>query len=207
MLRMCPHCTSSLASAKLPCYLTRWFAQDRSLKVTHNLTVFGGCGLVLSIILGLFGVNVDGLPVTKNVPYAFGVFSAFLVAIGAVLIAVGLLCLGLKKPIMEEQVEVRRLGLQELVKMFQHEVVSHALIRKKVYRKNLPHNGCVTCYDVDLEDRCSGLLKIPSDMFEGYVLFCTNITHTVENSSPAVAGFQTRPLYPHKSAKNLLDQT
>ncbi|CAL2252131.1 unnamed protein product [Prunus armeniaca] len=52
-----------------------------------------------------------------------------------------LLCLGLKKPIMEEQVEVRRLGLQELVKMFQHEVVSHALIRKKVYRKNLPHNG------------------------------------------------------------------
>ncbi|ONI10892.1 hypothetical protein PRUPE_4G074700 [Prunus persica] len=141
MLRMCPHCTSSLASAKPPCYLTRRFAQDRSLKVTHNLTVFGGCSLVLPIIIGIFGVNVDGIPATKSAPYAFGVFSAILVAIGAVLIAVGLLCLGLKKPIMEEQVEVRRLGLQELVKMFQHEAESHALIRKKVSRKNLPHNG------------------------------------------------------------------
>lgn len=90
---------------------------------------------------GYLEVNVDGIPATKNAPYAYGVFSAILVAIGAVLIAVGLLCLGLKKPIMEEQVEVRRLGLQELVKMFQHEAESHALIRKKVSRKNLPHNG------------------------------------------------------------------
>ncbi|KAI5331916.1 hypothetical protein L3X38_022042 [Prunus dulcis] len=27
-------------------------------------------------------------------------------------------------------------------------------------------HGSVTYYDVDLEDSCSGLLKIPSDMFE-----------------------------------------
>lgn len=40
----------------------RAWLQDRSLRVTHNLAVFGGCGLVLSIITGLFGINVDGMP-------------------------------------------------------------------------------------------------------------------------------------------------
>nr|GFA45614.1 putative magnesium transporter CorA-like family protein [Tanacetum cinerariifolium] len=41
----------------------RAWLQDKSLRVTHNLGVFGGCGLVLSIITGLFGINVDGIPV------------------------------------------------------------------------------------------------------------------------------------------------
>ncbi|KAM4112161.1 hypothetical protein ACJW30_05G119500 [Castanea mollissima] len=50
----------------------RAWLQDRSLRVTHNLAVFGGCGLVLSIITGLFGINVDGIPGSENTPYAFG---------------------------------------------------------------------------------------------------------------------------------------
>ncbi|KAK8277953.1 hypothetical protein V6Z12_D09G007500 [Gossypium hirsutum] len=40
----------------------RAWLQDRSLTVTHNLGIFGGCGLILSIITGLFGINVDGIP-------------------------------------------------------------------------------------------------------------------------------------------------
>ncbi|KAG5521332.1 hypothetical protein RHGRI_033775 [Rhododendron griersonianum] len=116
----------------------RAWLQDRSLRVTHNLSVFGGCGLVLSIITGLFGINVDGMPGADSTPYAFGLFSAVLFALGIVLIAVGLLYLGLKQPVSEEQVQVRKLELQELVKMFQHEAETHAQVRKNVSRHNLP---------------------------------------------------------------------
>jgi hypothetical protein len=112
--------------------------QDRSLRVTHNLAVFGGVGVVLSIITGLFGINVDGIPEVKNAPYAFGVFTAILIFVGAVLIVVCLVYLGLKNPNAEEQVEVRKLELQELVKMFQHDAETHAQVRKNVSRNNLP---------------------------------------------------------------------
>lgn len=115
----------------------RAWLQDRSLRVTHNLGVFGGCGLVLSIITGLFGINVDGMPGANNTPYAFGLFTGLLVFVGFVLIAVGLLYLGLKKPVTEEQVQVRKLELQELVKMFQHEAETHAQV-KPISRNNLP---------------------------------------------------------------------
>ncbi|KAM3343421.1 hypothetical protein P3S68_025510 [Capsicum galapagoense] len=108
----------------------RAWLQDRSLRVQHNLGVFGGCGLVLSIITGLFGINVDGIPGNQGAPYAFAFFSLALVVVGAGLIAIGLIYLGLKKPFMEEQVEVRKLELQELVKMFQHEAESHVQVRK-----------------------------------------------------------------------------
>nr|XP_043624358.1 zinc transport protein ZntB-like [Erigeron canadensis]XP_043624359.1 zinc transport protein ZntB-like [Erigeron canadensis] len=114
----------------------RAWLQDRSTRVTHNLAVFGGGGLVLSIITGLFGINVDGIPGGANTPYAFGLFAGILFFIGVVLIAVGLLYFGLKKPITEEQVEVRKLELQELVNMFQHEAETHAQVRKHVPRNN-----------------------------------------------------------------------
>ncbi|KAL3616939.1 hypothetical protein CASFOL_039333 [Castilleja foliolosa] len=116
----------------------RAWLQDRSLTVTHNLAVFGGCGLVLSIITGLFGINVDGIPGSVNTPYAFGLFAGLLFFIGAVLIVVGLIYLGLKKPVKEAQVEVRKLELDELVKMFQHEAETHAQVHKHVARHNLP---------------------------------------------------------------------
>lgn len=116
----------------------RAWLQDRSLTVTHNLAVFGGCGLVLSIITGLFGINVDGIPGAENTPYAFGLFTALLFIIGMVLIAVGLIYLGLKKPITEDEVEVRKLELDELVKMFQHEAETHAQVHKNIPRHNLP---------------------------------------------------------------------
>ncbi|OVA00986.1 Mg2+ transporter protein [Macleaya cordata] len=116
----------------------RAWLQDRSLRVTHNLTVFGGCGLVLSIITGLFGVNVDGIPGAEQTPYAFGLFAGLLFLLGVILIAVGILYFGLTKPISEGQVEVRKLELQQLVKMFQHEAETHAQVRKEFPRNSLP---------------------------------------------------------------------
>ncbi|XP_021722735.1 uncharacterized protein LOC110690207 [Chenopodium quinoa] len=116
----------------------RAWLQDRSLRVTHNLGVIGGCGLVLSIITGLFGINVDGIPGAENTPYAFGLFTALLVVLGAILIGVGLIYLGLKQPVNEEQVEVRKMELEELVKMFQHEAETHAQVRQDNPRKSLP---------------------------------------------------------------------
>lgn len=53
---------------------------------------------MLTIIVGLFGINVDGIPGAQNTPYAFGLFTALMVLLGAVLIAVGLIYLGLKNP-------------------------------------------------------------------------------------------------------------
>ncbi|XP_017615288.1 uncharacterized protein LOC108460343 [Gossypium arboreum] len=120
----------------------RAWLQDRSLRVTHNLGVFGGCGLVLTIITGLFGINVDGIPGAEGTPYAFGLFTAILIVIGIVLIVIGMLYLGLREPINEELVQVRKLELQELVKMFQHEAEAHAQVRKSTYRNNLtPTSG------------------------------------------------------------------
>ncbi|KAI4325174.1 hypothetical protein MLD38_030593 [Melastoma candidum] len=116
----------------------RAWLQDRSLTVTHNLGVFGGCGLVLSIVTGLFGINVDGIPGSDDSPYAFTLFTCLLVLAGIVLIAIGLLYLGLKKPVIEEDVEVRKLELQEVVRMFQHEAESHAQVRKSVARRTVP---------------------------------------------------------------------
>ena len=98
--------------------------------MTHNLGVFGGFGIVLNIITGLFGINVDGIPGSKNSPYAFLLFTCILVLLGIILIVIGLLYLGLKNPEMEDEVEVRKLELQELVKMFQQEAESHAQLRK-----------------------------------------------------------------------------
>ncbi|CAH9113543.1 unnamed protein product [Cuscuta europaea] len=106
----------------------RAWLQDRSLRVTHNLAVFGGCGVVLTIITGLFGINVDGIPGASNTPYAFGLFTGILVLIGIMLIIVGLIYLGLKKPVSEEEVEIRKLELQSLVKDFQHEAETHAQV-------------------------------------------------------------------------------
>ncbi|CAN1150278.1 hypothetical protein LINPERHAP2_LOCUS17477 [Linum perenne] len=129
----------------------RAWLQDRSLRVTHNLAVFGGCGLVLSIITGLFGINVDGIPGSANTPYAFGLFTAILFAIGIMLIIVGLLYLGLKNPINEDQVEVRKMELDELVKMFQHEAETHGQVGNKGRaRTNLtPTTGDKFSDDID----------------------------------------------------------
>ncbi|KAI3498077.1 hypothetical protein L1887_33812 [Cichorium endivia] len=119
----------------------RAWLQDKSTRVTHNLAVIGGCGLLLSIITGLFGINVDGIPGSVDTPYAFGLFAGMLLLIGVVLIAVGLIYFGLKKPVTEEQVQVRKLELQELVNMFQHEAETHAQVRKHVSGNNPTLNG------------------------------------------------------------------
>uniref|UniRef100_A0A0D3EQX3 Magnesium transporter n=1 Tax=Oryza barthii TaxID=65489 RepID=A0A0D3EQX3_9ORYZ len=116
----------------------RAWSQEKSLRITHNLTIFGGCGLVLSIIAGLFGINVDGIPGAENTPYAFALFSALLFLVGLLLIIVGIVYFGLQKPISDEQVQVRKLELQELVSMFQHEAETHAMVKEGVLRSDLP---------------------------------------------------------------------
>ncbi|KAJ0971653.1 hypothetical protein J5N97_019612 [Dioscorea zingiberensis] len=116
----------------------RAWLQDRSLRVTHNLAVFGGCGLVLSIITGLFGINVDGIPGAQNTPYAFSLFTGILFLIGIILIGLGMLYLGLRNPITEERVNIRKLELQQLVSTFQHDAETHAKVRQAVSRHNLP---------------------------------------------------------------------
>lgn len=64
---------------------------------------------------------MDGIPGAEGSPYAFALFSCILFLLGAALIAIGLLYLGLKSPINDEHVEVRKLELQELVRIFQQE--------------------------------------------------------------------------------------
>lgn len=52
------------------------------------------------------------------------------------LTGIGMLYLGLEKPITEKDVEIRKLELQELVKMFQQEAESHAQVRKTIPSTN-----------------------------------------------------------------------
>ncbi|VVB03175.1 unnamed protein product [Arabis nemorensis] len=113
----------------------RAWLQDRSLTVTHNLGIFGGVGMLLTIVTGLFGINVDGIPGAQNSPQAFALFSAVLFFSGLVLVVAALLYLGLKEPKTEKNVEIRKLELDEMVKKFQREAESHAQVCKKD-----PHN-------------------------------------------------------------------
>lgn len=115
----------------------RAWLQDRSLRVTHNLAIFGGGGMVLSIITGLFGINVDGIPGAQNTPFAFGLFAGLLFFLGIVLIGVGMLYLGLQNPVNSEKVKVRKLELQQLVSMFQHEAEQHGKVREGLSRHGL----------------------------------------------------------------------
>jgi hypothetical protein len=112
----------------------RAWLQDRSLRITHNLAIFGGGGMVLSIITGLFGINVDGIPGAQNTPYAFGLFAGLLFFVGFVLIGVGILYLGLQNPVTNEKVKVRKLELQDLVSAFQHEAEQHGKVREGLSR-------------------------------------------------------------------------
>ncbi|XP_004289292.1 PREDICTED: uncharacterized protein LOC101294894 [Fragaria vesca subsp. vesca] len=106
--------------------------------IHRRLGVYGGCGLVLSIITGLLGINVDGVPGAKNAPYAFGIFSAILLIIGCVISGLGNYYLRLKKPISKEQVQARKRELEDHVKRFQYEVETHAPVGKTVHRNYLP---------------------------------------------------------------------
>lgn len=124
--------------------------QDQSLRITHNLGIFGGCGLILSIITGLFGINVDGIPGAENTPYAFALFSGLLFLIGIILIGLGMLYLGLRKLTTDDQVNVRKLELQQLVSMFKHDAETHAKVREGVSRQhNLPPTAADMLNDAD----------------------------------------------------------
>lgn len=89
------------------------------------------------------------MPGAESTPYAFGLFSAILFFLGFLLIVVGLVYLGFKRPVTEEQVEVRKLQLEELVKMFQHEAETHAQVRTRFSRNSLPPTAGDILDDVD----------------------------------------------------------
>uniref|UniRef100_A0A8R7PT78 Zinc transport protein ZntB n=1 Tax=Triticum urartu TaxID=4572 RepID=A0A8R7PT78_TRIUA len=153
----------------------RAWLQDKSLRITHNLTIFGGCGLILSIITGLFGINVDGIPGAKNTPYAFALFSGLLFLLGFMLIIVGIIYFGLQKPVSDEQVQMRKLELQQLVSMFQHEAETHAKVREGVLRSDLPPRAADLIYDKG--DAC--FLISPASKFATLLLiyFCFPCIH------------------------------
>ncbi|CAM6066095.1 unnamed protein product [Sphagnum tenellum] len=103
--------------------------QDTSIRTQHNLAIIGGGGLLVSIIVGLFGINVDGIPGNTNAPYAFMEFSVWLLVLGAVVSGVGILFLGMKSPPSEEEVTSRKVELQELVKTFQRAAEANEKVR------------------------------------------------------------------------------
>ncbi|KAI3853102.1 hypothetical protein MKW92_008072 [Papaver armeniacum] len=82
-------------------YVSSWL-KDRSLRVAHNLKVFGVCCLFLLVITKLFAINVDGIPGAKDTPYAFALFCGLLVLLVIVLFTVGI---RLNKPITERIAE------------------------------------------------------------------------------------------------------
>ncbi|GJN18152.1 hypothetical protein PR202_gb05283 [Eleusine coracana subsp. coracana] len=131
----------NLVSIILNQEIRRLATQDRSLRITHNLAIFGGGGMVLSIITGLFGINVDGIPGAQNTPYAFGLFTGLLFFLGFVLLGAGMLYLGIKNPVSSEKVKVRKLELQQLVSMFQHEAEQHGKVREGVSRHGSPRSS------------------------------------------------------------------
>ncbi|KAM3349813.1 hypothetical protein ACQJBY_022591 [Aegilops geniculata] len=53
----------------------------------------------------------------------------------------------LQKPVSDEQVQVRKLELQQLVSMFQHEAETHAKVREGVLRSDLPPRAADLIYD------------------------------------------------------------
>ncbi|KAL3677815.1 hypothetical protein R1sor_020771 [Riccia sorocarpa] len=105
--------------------------QDKSIRIQHNLTVIGGPGLLLTIVTGLFGINVGGIP-GEDQKHAFLIFTVVFSLVGAMLIAVGMIYLGLQKLPTEEQLAARRLELQELVKHFQESAEGHEKVKDVV---------------------------------------------------------------------------
>lgn len=67
-----------------------------------------------------------------------------------------MLYFGLKKPITEEQVQVRKLELQQLVSMFQREAENHAKVREGVSQ----HHLLPSASDI-ISDAERGYLLIP----------------------------------------------
>jgi hypothetical protein len=117
--------------------------QERSVRVQHNLAVIGGGGLLLSVIVGLFGINLDGIPGANGNPYAFTIFSAALTILGIVVIVVGIRRLGLKAPPTEEAVAERKQELQAFVTKFQQAAESHEKVHHVHSEASIDLNSAV----------------------------------------------------------------
>ena len=93
---------------------------------------------MLSFITGLFGINLDGIPGAEGTPYAFGLFTGLLFVLGMILVVLGMLYLGFKKPVTDEQLLVRKMELQQVVSTFQRDAENHVKLREGLSRHNLP---------------------------------------------------------------------
>ncbi|CAK9861423.1 unnamed protein product, partial [Sphagnum jensenii] len=120
--------------------------QDKSVRIQHNLAIIGGGGLLLSVIVGLFGINVDGIPGNKNAPYAFTTFSVCLALLGVIVIAVGILFLGMRSPPSEEEVTSRKVELQEFVKKFQRAAEAHEKVRDSFSSNSLQEHQVINTH-------------------------------------------------------------
>jgi hypothetical protein len=75
-------------------------------------------------------------------------FSGLLFLVGLLLIIAGNIYFGLQNPISDQQVQVRKLELQQLVSMFQHDAETHAKVREGVLiRNDLPPRAADLIYD------------------------------------------------------------
>lgn len=117
--------------------------QEKSVQITHNLAVIGGGGLLLSIIVGLFGINVDGIPGSQGSPYAFAIFSVILFLVGASSVGLGMMRLGFKKPPSEEAVLSKKMELREFVDKFQKAAEAHEKVRHTSSSTSLPEEDAL----------------------------------------------------------------
>ncbi|XP_020574832.1 uncharacterized protein LOC110020894 isoform X2 [Phalaenopsis equestris] len=108
--------------------------EDKTRRITHNGGIIGICGLVVSVIVSIFGMNLDGIPRAKNSPYAFASFCVYILFIGMLLTYFSMLHFGLKKPDTEEQVNARKPEIQELFSIFKRDVETHGKAREGVFR-------------------------------------------------------------------------
>lgn len=106
------------------------------------------------MIVGLFGINVDGIPGAVDSPYAFPAFTVFLFLLGVVSIGLGIRYLGMNPPPSEEEVTSRRVELQEFVKTFQRQAEAHEKVR------NSSSSNSLSGEDVS-NNRADGYVLIP----------------------------------------------
>ncbi|CAM6100193.1 unnamed protein product [Calypogeia fissa] len=104
--------------------------QDTSVRIMHNLAVIGGGGLFLTIIVGLFGTNLRGIPGQKNTPHAFWIFTVTFFAFGVLVMGLAMKFLRFRKSPTEEQLASRKKELQSLVRKFQNAAETHEKVGK-----------------------------------------------------------------------------
>lgn len=72
--------------------------------VIYNLLVIGGSGFFFLVIVGFFGINLDGILGNSYFFYVFVVFFVILFVFGVIMCLIGIWCFGFKFLFFEEVV-------------------------------------------------------------------------------------------------------